>query len=60
MKARIAALAALALLGGAIAFALRAEPITEVRAPAPVVFVCRNGVAMSVSIDSAPVDCADG
>jgi protein-tyrosine-phosphatase len=25
-----------------------ADPITEVRSPAPVVFVCRNGVAMSV------------
>ena len=48
MKVRIAALAAAALVGGAIAFVLRAEPITEVRAPAPVVFVCRNGVAMSV------------
>ena len=36
------------LLGGAIAFVVRAEPIAEVRAPAPVVFVCRNGVAMSV------------
>ena len=36
------------LLGGAAAFVVRAEPITAVREPAPVVFVCRNGVAMSV------------
>jgi protein-tyrosine-phosphatase len=36
------------LLGAAITFVVRAEPITEARAPAPVVFVCRNGVAMSV------------
>jgi protein-tyrosine-phosphatase len=36
------------LLGAVITFVVRAEPITEVRAPAPVVFVCRNGVAMSV------------
>jgi hypothetical protein len=38
----------LLLLGAAMTFVVRAEPITEVRAPAPVVFVCRNGVAMSV------------
>jgi len=36
------------LLGGIVVFVLRAEPIREVRSPAPVVFVCRNGVAMSV------------
>jgi hypothetical protein len=42
------AFAGVALLGGAVAFMVRAEPIAEVRAPAPVVFVCRNGVAMSV------------
>ena len=38
----------LLLLGGVVAFAMKADPIPEVRAPAPVVFVCRNGVAMSV------------
>jgi hypothetical protein len=48
MKVRLLAFAGVVLLGGAIAFVLRAEPIGEVRAPAPVVFVCRNGVAMSV------------
>jgi protein-tyrosine-phosphatase len=36
------------VIGGAIGFVVRAEPIREVRAPAPIVFVCRNGVAMSV------------
>ena len=36
------------LLGGIAGFALWAEPIPEVGGPAPVVFVCRNGVAMSV------------
>jgi hypothetical protein len=36
------------LVGGAVAFAVKAERIAEVREPAPVVFVCRNGVAMSV------------
>lgn len=49
MSARsVVALGGALLLGGAVAFALGAEPIPEVRAPAPVVFVCRNGVAMSV------------
>ena len=48
MRVRPVAFAGVVLLGGAIAFAMRAEPITAVRAPAPVVFVCRNGVAMSV------------
>lgn len=36
------------LLAGVVAFAVTAEPIREVRAPEQVVFVCRNGVAMSV------------
>lgn len=45
---RVAAFAGLALLGTAVGLVLRAEPIMEARAPAPVVFVCRNGVAMSV------------
>jgi hypothetical protein len=36
------------LVGGSIARVVTAEPITEARASAPVVFVCRNGVAMSV------------
>jgi len=39
---------ALLVLGGIVAFVLRAEPIPEARGPAPVVFACRNGVAMSV------------
>jgi hypothetical protein len=42
------ALAGALLVGGAVAFAMRGEPITAAGAPAPVVFVCRNGVAMSV------------
>jgi hypothetical protein len=36
------------LLGGAVTLAVKAEPIGEAAAPAPVVFVCKNGVAMSV------------
>jgi hypothetical protein len=44
----VALAAGVLLLGGAIAFVAISEPIPEVRAPAPVVFVCRNGVAMSV------------
>ena len=48
MRPKLAAVAGAVLLGGTMTFVLRAEPITEVRAPAPVVFVCRNGVAMSV------------
>jgi len=36
------------LLVGAVALAIRAEPIGEVRDRAPIVFVCRNGVSMSV------------
>jgi hypothetical protein len=47
VKVVLASAAAL-LLGAAVTFVVRAEPIPEVRAPAPVVFVCRNGVAMSV------------
>lgn len=49
MKLRAAAaLVAALLIAGAIAHVVTADPIPEVRAPAPVVFVCRNGVAMSV------------
>jgi hypothetical protein len=49
VRARAAlALASSLLLGGAVARVVTAEPITDARAPAPVVFVCRNGVAMSV------------
>jgi len=45
---RLLAVGGAALLAGTVVFLLRAEPIAEARAPAPVVFVCRNGVAMSV------------
>ena len=48
MRSTLVALAGVVLLGGAVTFVVRAEPIMEARAPAPVVFVCRNGVAMSV------------
>ena len=49
MRARsIIALLGALLLGSIGAFVLVAEPIPEVRAPAPVVFVCKNGVSMSV------------
>jgi hypothetical protein len=44
----VLALGGVLLLGGAITLVVRAEPITEAHAPTPVVFVCRNGVAMSV------------
>jgi hypothetical protein len=47
---RIAAFGALViagLLAGGLAFASRSDPV-EARSAAPVVFVCRNGVAMSV------------
>jgi len=36
------------LLGSVVAFLVGAKPIPAVTEPAPVVFVCRNGVAMSV------------
>ncbi len=36
------------LLAAAFAFAVGTEPIAEARTPAPIVFVCKNGVAMSV------------
>ncbi len=42
------AVVGLLLLVATAAFLVRAEPIGDARAPAPVVFVCRNGVAMSV------------
>ncbi len=45
---RCAFLAAAAALGVAGVLLLRAEPIVEAPHPAPIVFVCRNGVAMSV------------
>ncbi len=47
-RTRVLAGAGMLLLAGAVAFAVRAEPITAAQAPAPIVFVCRNGVAMSV------------
>ena len=48
MRVRPVAISGVVLLAAAIVFAVGTEPISEVRAPAPVVFVCRNGVAMSV------------
>jgi hypothetical protein len=41
------ALASAVLLASCLALASRSDPV-EARSPAPVVFVCRNGVAMSV------------
>lgn len=48
MRIRLLALAGVALFGSGVAFLASAKPIAEGPAPAPVVFVCRNGVAMSV------------
>jgi hypothetical protein len=49
MKKRIVGgIGAALLLAGSVAFATRAEPVAEAGAPAQVVFVCRNGVSMSV------------
>jgi len=36
------------LVAASVVFLVSAEPISEVRDPTPIVFVCRNGVAMSV------------
>lgn len=44
----VVALGGVLLLGGTAAFLLKAEPIVETQTPAPIVFVCKNGVAMSV------------
>jgi hypothetical protein len=44
----LAAAAGVLLVGGAVAFLVGADPVADGREPAPVVFVCRNGVAMSV------------
>lgn len=44
----IAIFAALLLCSGIGAFVLRAEPIPQGPQTAPIVFVCRNGVAMSL------------
>jgi protein-tyrosine-phosphatase len=48
MRVGLVAFAGVALVAGAAAFLTNAKPIAEEAAPAPVVFVCRNGVAMSV------------
>ncbi len=45
---RLFAAGSAVLLVATIVFLLTADPIAEVRGLAPVVFVCRNGVAMSV------------
>src|SRR5215475_11649699 len=48
MKARfVVGTLAVVLVAGAVA-AVQSEPISDARAPAPIVFVCRNGVSMSV------------
>ena len=46
--ASIVRLGAALLVGSIVTFIVAAEPIPAVSQPAPVVFVCRNGVAMSV------------
>jgi hypothetical protein len=46
--ASIVRLGAALLIGGIVIFLAAAEPIPAVTRPAQVVFVCRNGVAMSV------------
>ena len=48
MKRRSVVVAITALLAGLGAFVIRADPIAETRSPAEVVFVCKNGVSMSV------------
>jgi len=48
VKRKSVVIATTALLAGVVAFAMRADPITEAQAPAAVVFVCKNGVSMSV------------
>ena len=45
---RVLAIGSILLASGALAFLVSAEPVAEARGPASVVFVCRNGVAMSV------------
>lgn len=45
---RVLAIGSVLLASGALAFLVSAEPVAEARGPASVVFVCRNGVAMSV------------
>ena len=44
----VAVVSATLLLIGSVTLAVRAQPIGDVRAPAPIVFVCKNGVSMSV------------
>jgi hypothetical protein len=46
--ARISVIGAALLLAGSVAFAARAQPIADEGHPAQVVFVCKNGVSMSV------------
>ena len=49
MKFRsLSVVGATVLLIGAIVLALKAQPIGDVRDRAPIVFVCKNGVSMSV------------
>jgi protein-tyrosine-phosphatase len=49
MKFRsVSVVSATLLLLGAIALAVKAQPIGNVRDRAPIVFVCKNGVSMSV------------
>jgi hypothetical protein len=48
VKRRSVVVATAVLLAAVVAFVMRADPITETRSPAQVVFVCKNGVSMSV------------
>ena len=44
----ILAVGAVLLLAGSVAFATKAQPVETTREPGQIVFVCRNGVSMSV------------
>jgi arsenate reductase (thioredoxin) len=48
MKRKLALVISLVVLLGGIVGAARTEPIGDARVGAPIVFVCRNGVSMSV------------
>jgi protein-tyrosine-phosphatase len=49
MRSKSALIVGLALLvAGSVGFAMRSQPVEDARGPAEVVFVCKNGVSMSV------------